>query len=200
MFHNKRLQQYATSLKATAAELEAAVAFCRCCVFGMKSGCRWLCCLRLSACRAVYYFPRILQHNTYLQWATGVCVRLRSTCVWVGYHLHTAHLFGMHINSPLYRGATAGQTLRAATKRRDVAMLWSQRVGRTRPQKNQNQLVNSSRGVQMKPRYLVLMKCGWREETNGEKQNAKTNKLQQCCQRLFARVTATHSLVLILRM
>lgn len=75
-----------------------------------------------------------------------VCVCLRSTCVWVGYHLHTAHLFGMHINSPLYRRATAGQTLHGATKRRDAAMLWSQHVGRTRPQKNQNQLVNSSRG------------------------------------------------------
>lgn len=126
---------------------------------------------------------------------------LRCTCVWVGNHLHTAHLFGMHINSPLYRWATAGQTLHATTKRRDAAMWWSQRVGRTRPQKNQNQLVNSSRGVQMKPRYLVLIKC----VLDGEREKKKKKRNEKCKNKQVAtqssvpqpsdrvyRLTATH--------
>lgn len=59
------------------------------------------------------FFYHILQHTYNCSACVCVCA---SACVCVGYHLQTTHLFGMHINSPLYCRGTAGQTINAPTK------------------------------------------------------------------------------------
>lgn len=48
---------------------------------------------------------------------TAYCnIPVISVSVCVGYHLKTTHLYGMHINSPLYCRGTAGQAINVATK------------------------------------------------------------------------------------